>query len=121
MFSSPKYSPFENAAQQASDLKQKGHCIVFTNGCFDILHAGHIHYLKQAKIVDQKRQIILEKLPPTAQDAINSWERSSQLKLAQPFLFARFKALQEYANSEAYQKLLSAKSDSPNSVDSQNQ
>ena len=78
-------------------------------------------YLKQAKIVDQKRQIILEKLPLTAQDAINSWERSSQLKLAQPFLFARFKALQEYANSEAYQKLLSAKSDSPNSVDSQKQ
>jgi len=78
-------------------------------------------YLKQAKIVDQKRQIILEKLPTTAQDAINNWEKSSQLKLAQPFLFARFKALQEYANSEAYQKLLSAKSDSPNSVDSQNQ
>ncbi|MEN3039900.1 MAG: D-glycero-beta-D-manno-heptose 1-phosphate adenylyltransferase [Candidatus Kryptonium sp.] len=23
--------------------------IVFTNGCFDILHAGHAHYLKKAK------------------------------------------------------------------------
>ncbi|MDP7621909.1 MAG: adenylyltransferase/cytidyltransferase family protein, partial [SAR324 cluster bacterium] len=23
--------------------------IVFTNGCFDILHAGHIHLLKEAK------------------------------------------------------------------------
>ena len=23
--------------------------IVFTNGCFDILHRGHIHYLNQAK------------------------------------------------------------------------
>ncbi|MBI5559717.1 MAG: adenylyltransferase/cytidyltransferase family protein, partial [Deltaproteobacteria bacterium] len=23
--------------------------IVFTNGCFDILHAGHVRYLKKAK------------------------------------------------------------------------
>src|SRR4051812_22002927 len=26
----------------------KQHRIVFTNGCFDILHAGHIHLLTQA-------------------------------------------------------------------------
>lgn len=30
-------------------LKQKGKKIVFTNGCFDILHAGHVDYLKKAK------------------------------------------------------------------------
>ena len=29
--------------------KQNKQSIVFTNGCFDILHAGHIHYLYQAK------------------------------------------------------------------------
>ena len=23
--------------------------VVFTNGCFDILHVGHIHYLNEAK------------------------------------------------------------------------
>ncbi len=27
----------------------KGEKIVFTNGCFDILHAGHIEYLSKAK------------------------------------------------------------------------
>lgn len=26
-----------------------GHRIVFTNGCFDILHAGHVQYLREAK------------------------------------------------------------------------
>ena len=26
-----------------------GETVVMTNGCFDILHAGHIHYLEQAK------------------------------------------------------------------------
>lgn len=29
-------------------LKQSGKTIVFTNGCFDILHKGHVRYLKQA-------------------------------------------------------------------------
>jgi rfaE bifunctional protein nucleotidyltransferase chain/domain len=30
-------------------LKSDGKKIVFTNGCFDIIHAGHIRYLKDAK------------------------------------------------------------------------
>ncbi len=30
-------------------LKRKGKKIVFTNGCFDILHAGHVRYLSEAK------------------------------------------------------------------------
>ena len=31
------------------DLKRKGKRIVFTNGCFDLLHIGHIRYLEEAK------------------------------------------------------------------------
>lgn len=30
-------------------LKADGKTIVFTNGCFDILHAGHVRYLKAAR------------------------------------------------------------------------
>ena len=30
-------------------LKANGKKIVFTNGCFDIIHVGHIRYLRQAK------------------------------------------------------------------------
>ncbi len=30
-------------------LRQQGKKIVFTNGCFDILHAGHVRYLTTAK------------------------------------------------------------------------
>jgi len=29
--------------------KNKNNTIVFTNGCFDILHAGHVDYLQRAK------------------------------------------------------------------------
>ncbi len=31
------------------DLKRQGKIIVFTNGCFEILHIGHIRYLKKAR------------------------------------------------------------------------
>ncbi|OGP62017.1 MAG: hypothetical protein A2169_03270 [Deltaproteobacteria bacterium RBG_13_47_9] len=33
----------------AEDLKAKGKRIVFTNGCFDLLHIGHIRYLEKAR------------------------------------------------------------------------
>lgn len=32
-----------------NDFKRHGQKIVFTNGCFDVLHYGHVHYLLQAK------------------------------------------------------------------------
>lgn len=31
------------------DLNKESKKVVFTNGCFDILHIGHVRYLKQAK------------------------------------------------------------------------
>jgi len=32
-----------------SQLKRKGKKVVFTNGCFDLLHSGHIHLFREAK------------------------------------------------------------------------
>ncbi len=40
---------WEQAKQQVISWKQTGAKIVFTNGCFDILHYGHISYLSRAK------------------------------------------------------------------------
>lgn len=37
------------AIQIANSLRQQNKIIVFTNGCFDILHAGHVRYLRDAK------------------------------------------------------------------------
>jgi len=37
------------AAELGEQLRTQGNEIVFTNGCFDILHAGHVWYLEQAK------------------------------------------------------------------------
>jgi len=35
--------------RKVSRLKQNGKRIVFTNGCFDILHYGHVKYLQDAR------------------------------------------------------------------------
>ena len=32
-----------------SKLKESGKTIVFTNGCFDLIHAGHVDYMDKAK------------------------------------------------------------------------
>ena len=39
----------EELAQIIEGLKREGKKIVFTNGCFDLLHAGHVTYLEEAK------------------------------------------------------------------------
>ena len=41
-------------ATQIQDWKKQGQKVVFTNGCFDILHAGHIRYLESAATLGDK-------------------------------------------------------------------
>ncbi len=44
-----KIKGLEEAKKIVSELRSKGKRIVFTNGCFDIIHLGHIRYLNEAK------------------------------------------------------------------------
>jgi len=37
------------AAAWREDLRARGLTVVFTNGCFDLLHAGHVAYLQWAR------------------------------------------------------------------------
>ncbi|MFZ1036725.1 MAG: D-glycero-beta-D-manno-heptose 1-phosphate adenylyltransferase [Smithella sp.] len=36
-------------SNELEKLRKKGKKIAFTNGCFDILHVGHVRYLREAK------------------------------------------------------------------------
>jgi len=45
----PKQKTLEEIRRIVAELKQKNKTIVWTNGCFDILHVGHIKYLQEAK------------------------------------------------------------------------
>lgn len=44
----PIYSNWQELAVDWSRHRPKGK-VVFTNGCFDILHAGHVAYLEEAR------------------------------------------------------------------------
>lgn len=44
-----KIIKFQDAKSLSNDLKRQGKSIVFTNGCFDIIHAGHTDYLNKSK------------------------------------------------------------------------
>ena len=46
---SHKIVDFERAVRISREMKNKGKTIVFTNGCFDILHKGHVKLLFTAK------------------------------------------------------------------------
>lgn len=47
-------TPFDKVLQHIQFARQNGERIVFTNGCFDILHAGHVRYLAQAKALGDR-------------------------------------------------------------------
>ncbi|MRJ01840.1 MAG: D-glycero-beta-D-manno-heptose-7-phosphate kinase [Epsilonproteobacteria bacterium] len=40
---------FDEIERVVQDARRRGKKIVFTNGCFDLLHIGHIRYLERAK------------------------------------------------------------------------
>jgi rfaE bifunctional protein nucleotidyltransferase chain/domain len=52
-----------------ADHRRRGHRIVFTNGCFDVLHRGHVAYLRQARALGDVLIV-----------ALNSDESVSRLK-----------------------------------------
>lgn len=57
------------AAAQVQAWQARGDRIVFTNGCFDLLHYGHLHYLAQARDLGDRLVI-----------GLNSGESVSRLK-----------------------------------------
>ena len=47
-FTDYKIKPFETIGEQVRKWREEGRSLVFTNGCFDLLHAGHARYLQTA-------------------------------------------------------------------------
>ncbi len=44
-----KLKSLDEMVRIRSKLRNEGKKLVFTNGCFDILHVGHVRYLNQAR------------------------------------------------------------------------
>jgi rfaE bifunctional protein nucleotidyltransferase chain/domain len=47
--SSAKILTPQKAARWTKGMQKRGKKVVFTNGCFDLLHAGHVTYLEEAR------------------------------------------------------------------------
>lgn len=50
MISTKLYFELGNLMDWLSLQKKEGKTLVFTNGCFDLLHKGHVQYLEEAKM-----------------------------------------------------------------------
>jgi rfaE bifunctional protein nucleotidyltransferase chain/domain len=44
-----KIQNFKNLKKVRLSLKKQGKKVVFTNGCFDLLHSGHVHLFREAR------------------------------------------------------------------------
>lgn len=65
-----------NELKEVTDrLKAEGKSIVFTNGCFDLIHVGHVRYLREAK-----------RLGDVLVVALNSDSSISQIKPGRPVI-----------------------------------
>lgn len=45
----PKLRSLPGAVAWREELRRTGRRVVLTNGVFDLLHTGHLYYLKQAR------------------------------------------------------------------------
>src|SRR6266513_2168362 len=44
-----KIADINQLGQRAREMRAAGKKLVATNGCFDLLHVGHVHYLQAAR------------------------------------------------------------------------
>ena len=67
------------------ELKKQDKKLVFTNGCFDILHSGHVDYLNKAKqlgdylLVGLNSDISVKSIKGEKRPIINEMERATLL------------------------------------------
>jgi len=72
----------ENLRTERERLRREGRRVVFTNGCFDLLHPGHIRYLAQARalgdvlIVAINSDRSVQELKGKGRPILNEQERS---------------------------------------------
>ena len=76
LVTSPRILDRERLIERINSARTNGTCIVLANGCFDVLHVGHIRYLEAAKALGDLLIV-----------GINSDEQTRRLKGAgRPFL-----------------------------------
>jgi rfaE bifunctional protein nucleotidyltransferase chain/domain len=81
-FSLKKIKSREEIKNISENLKKEGRIVVFTNGCFEILHPGHIEMLERAKmlgdilIVGINSDESIKKIKGNKKLILDEWARS---------------------------------------------
>ncbi len=76
----------EEACSKRDEIKKNGKTLVLTNGCFDLLHAGHVYSLSQASKLGDYLWVALnsdssiKKIKGLERPIINEIDRSYMLK-----------------------------------------
>ena len=83
--SGSKVKKLSSLKRIAVALKKKGRKIVFTNGCFDILHYGHVMYLEKARrtgdclIVGINSDLSVKRIKGPHRPVVNEFDRARVL------------------------------------------
>ena len=81
----PKICDIEELKRRLTQWRVKSDRIVFTNGCFDILHVGHLHTLKESiqlgdkLIVGLNSDASVNRLKGKERPIVNQLDRSEML------------------------------------------
>jgi rfaE bifunctional protein nucleotidyltransferase chain/domain len=81
----PKICDIEELKRRLAQWRVKSDRIVFTNGCFDILHVGHLHTLKESiqlgdkLIVGLNSDASVSRLKGKERPIVNQLDRSEML------------------------------------------
>jgi len=81
----PKICDIEELKRRLAQWRVKSDRIVFTNGCFDILHVGHLHTLKESiqlgdkLIVGLNSDASVSRLKGKERPVVNQLDRSEML------------------------------------------
>ena len=92
----------EDAASWADQCRSQGEKVVMTNGCFDILHAGHVAYLKEAASLGDRLVV-----------AVNSDASVARLKGPERPVNTIERRLQVLAGLEAVDAVIAFEDDTP--------
>lgn len=82
---SDKVAGIEQVARSVVEHKKAGRKVVFTNGCFDLLHVGHVSYLAEARelgdvlVVGLNSDASVRRLKGSTRPIINETDRATML------------------------------------------
>lgn len=83
--SDAKLRTLSSAVRAVRALQKRGRKVVFTNGCFDILHVGHVRYLEQARglgdalVIGLNRDASVRRLKGPQRPVVGERERAAVL------------------------------------------